>query len=466
MRILILAILLLLPLDDLKKGMDTIKAADIQKHQIYIASDELEGREAGSVGGHKAAMYIVEKLQEFGLEPAGEDGSWFQTFGAGGTAGTIEEANVLRLFKDTTLKTSDDFKLNAGLMPIKGSKIGAVTAQIWFAADDDFKGVKKGEIVAIIDRGDWPAKVDAAAAAGAGAVVIIADELPKDLAWPGDKEITTKIPAVCVAKNVGEAICKAAAKDLAKVRDEKKNFRVARPVKITVAHRGQPGKGSKNLCAIWRGTDEKLKDEYVVVGAHYDHVGYGNAQSSRGGVGKIHNGADDDASGTCTLLDLAQALPEIKPKRSVVCLWFDGEESGLLGSNAWTGRPTLPLSNCVFMIQLDMIGRNDLTKVLVGVEKTNKCPKYEKLAKLLAEAEKRFNLKFDWDGADDLIQRSDHWNFMKNGIPAVFFTSGLHADYHTDKDDVDKINFQKEELIGRIAFFLVHRVANQDGLLK
>jgi len=489
--------------DDLKKGMDTIKAADIQKHQVYIASDELQGRDAGSEGGHKAALYIAEKLQEYGLDPCGDSGTFFQPFGGGGSEGPLDDANLLRLFKDTTLKASEDFKLNAGFMPLKASKSGAVTAAIYFAGYgitapeleyDDFKGLKlKGEIVAVLDgeppstdakwngdkptkHSDWTAKIAAAAAAGAGAIVIIADgDLPKrdDLAWPPDgKDDRTKIPAVAVSKSVGEAICKAAAKDLAKSREEidkalkPRGFRVPKPAKLQVSPKGLPGKGTKNICAIWRGSDEKLKDEYIVIGAHYDHVGLGNAQSSRGGQGKIHNGADDDASGTSTLLDIAQALVEIKPKRSVVCLWFDAEEQGLVGSKEWTGKPTLPIDKCVFMIQLDMIGRNDLTKILIGIEKTAKTPKYDKLAKLMGDTEKRFNLKFDWDGADDLIQRSDHWNFMQRGIPAVFFTGGLHADYHTDKDDVDKINFQKEELIGRIAFFLVHTVANQAGPLK
>lgn len=490
---------LLFQSDDFKKGVDTIKAADIQKHQVYIASDDLAGRDAGSDGGHKAALYIAEKCQEYGLEPAGESGTWFQPFGGGGSEGAIEDANLLKIFKDTTLKAADEFKLNAGFMPLKVSKAGAVSGQIIVAGFgitapendyDDYKGLKlKGEIAVVMDGkipsadpkwtdekaakyGEWAHKIEAATAAGAGAVVIVAgDELPKrdDLAWPGDKEPGTKIPAVVVTKAVGAAICKAGSKDLAKVREEiatagkPRSFRVTKPAKLQVSHRGLPGKGTKNICAIWRGSDEKLRDEYIVIGAHYDHVGMGE-QGSRGGQGKVHNGADDDASGTCALLDIAQALPQIKPKRSVVCLWFDAEEKGLVGSREWTGKPTLPIDKCVFMIQLDMIGRNETTKILAGVEKTAKTPKYDKLAKLMGQAEAKFGLKFDWDGADELIQRSDHWNFMTKGIPAVFFTGGLHADYHTDKDDVEKINFAKEELIARIAFWLMHKVANGEVL--
>lgn len=510
MRKLLLLLLLVSPKDDLDKGMKTIKAGDIQKHQVYLASDELEGRDSGSDGGHKAAIYITEHLAKCGFRPGASDGGWFQPFGGGGSYGPVDEANYLHFAKDSSWSKYEVYKFNEHVVPFKGSHCGAPKGSVVFAGYgitaaefeyDDYRGLKvKDAIVLVLDHepqekdatsrwngdkptkySDWSHKIEAAVKAGAAALLIVIDpanhpdeKIPKheEIAWPGDKEPKYGIPVVYVSPELGQALAKAAGKDLKAVQAEidkdakPRNFRVPRPAKLSVSMKGYPGKGTKNIVAVWPGTDEKLKDEVVVLGAHYDHVGYGR-QGSNGGSGKIHNGADDNGSGTSTLLDVAEAFKEVKLKRTVVLLWFDAEEKGLVGSKAWCDSPTVPAASIVFMINLDMVGRNDIKKILVGVEKDpQKTPKYPKVVTLLNEAERRFGIAFDMSGADDLIQRSDHWSFMQKGVPAVFFTGGLHGDYHTDRDDVEKINFPKEELIGKIAFFLAHKMANAPGTLK
>lgn len=215
------------------------------------------------------------------------------------------------------------------------------------------------------------------------------------------------------------------------------------------------GKDRRNVAALRRGSS----DEYVVVGAHYDHLG------KKEGV--VHPGADDNASGTSTVLDVAEAVSKSAFSRSVVFLWFDAEENHLEGSFWWTAHPTLPLEKCVAMLNVDMIGRNETTKIFCGVEKgKDKAPVYPKWAALVKDVEAKFGSPFDWNEFDPYIQRSDHWPFMEKGVPALFFTGGLHADYHKPGDTLDKINFEKEERVGRIVLTLLEKVANRKEPLK
>ncbi len=515
-RLAVLALLLAaaasLRADDLDKALKSIRAMDLQKHQMYLASDELEGREAGTDGGHKAALYITEHLQKWGFEPGGEEGGWFQPFGGSITYGDLAEANSLRIYKDRTMKSNEIYKLNDTLMPLRTCKAGSAVGDIVFAGYgitapehdyDDYKGLKvKDAIVMVLDHepqekdaaskwngdkptkySEWDHKITNAQKNGAAAVMIAMDPvnhaergLPKfeDLQWPADRKLAKyDLPVVYLSMDAADAVAKAASKSLKQLQQEidkdlkPKSFRVTRPSKLSVAYKGAPGKGQKNIIGVWRGTDEKLRDEYVVIGAHYDHVGYGRFGSNGGKAGQIHNGADDNASGTCTLLEVAEAVSQIKAKRSIIVMWFDAEEKGLVGSKAWCDRPTVGIDKVVGMLNLDMVGRNDAKDIKVGVEGGDS-PKFAKLVQLMRDAEKTFQMRFDWDYVHDqqLMQRSDHWSFMEKGVPATFFTGGLHADYHTERDDPEKINYPKEELIGKIAFWMAHRMATMDGTLK
>ena len=298
--------------DDPDKARESIRAADIRRHQAVLSTDAMKGREAGSKEGHQAALYIVKEARKLRLKPAGVARSYFQPFG-------------------------------------------------------------------------------------------------------GEKR---------------------------------------RPGAV----------GRKNLVARWPGRDRARREEYVVVGAHYDHVGLGykgsNTQAG-GKAGEVHNGADDNASGASVLLDLAQAVTRAKFSRSVVFIWFDAEEQGLAGSKAWTANPTLDLEKCVAMINCDMIGRNETRKIYAGVDRDKegkaRFPKWEAAAR---DVEKAYGLEFDWKWFQPHIKRSDHWPFMEKGVPAIFFTGGLHADYHTHRDDLEKINFEKEELVGRVLFTLLRKAAD------
>lgn len=215
------------------------------------------------------------------------------------------------------------------------------------------------------------------------------------------------------------------------------------------------GEGRRNVAAFRAGS----VDEVVVVGAHYDHLG------TQGG--KVMPGADDNASGTSTVLDVAEAVSKAKFPRGVLFIWFDGEENQLEGSRWWTSHPTIPIAKVVAMVNVDMIGRNETAKLYCGVEKdTSKQPRYPRLAEELRGVESKYGPAFDWTEFDPYIKRSDHWPFMEKGVPALFFTGGLHADYHQAGDTLEKINFEKEERVGRIVVALVERLATRTESLK
>jgi len=199
----------------------------------------------------------------------------------------------------------------------------------------------------------------------------------------------------------------------------------------------------ENVAGFWPGSDPLLKDEVIILSAHYDHVGVDDE-------GRIFNGADDNASGSCGLLAVAEALRAYGPmKRSVLLLWVSGEEKGLLGSAAWTKKPTLAEGyRPVCDINIDMIGRNAPGKLMLTPSKALK--EYNGLARLAESlgAEEGFPVM---ESADEYWQRSDHMNFAENlGIPVAFLFSDVHEDYHKPTDDADKIDCDKIRRVVRL----------------
>ncbi len=231
---------------------------------------------------------------------------------------------------------------------------------------------------------------------------------------------------------------------------------------------------TQNVVAVWQGSDKKLMDEYVAFGAHYDHIGIRN-EPIKGD--SINNGADDDGSGTVGLLSMAEAFSHgPKPKRSILFVWHMGEEKGLWGSRYFVENPTVPLSNIVTQLNIDMIGRskpdtgavsknddysssnevfsigsNMMSSELGKLNESNNATLYNM----------KLNFKFD-DPADPnrLFYRSDHYNYAKSGIPIVFYFDGLHEDYHRVSDEVSKIDFEKLMKVTKTVYSLGWKIAN------
>jgi hypothetical protein len=212
----------------------------------------------------------------------------------------------------------------------------------------------------------------------------------------------------------------------------------------------------RNLLAVLEGSDPALKQEYVLVGAHYDHVGLGTSRNSRGPWGRIHNGADDNASGVSGVLETAQAftLLDRPPKRSILFAFWDGEEKGLLGSKHWVSQPTVPLGAVSLVFNADMIGR--LREETLHVYGTRTAPG---MRRWLCENNQLTDLRLDFSW--ELKAHSDHHPFVERGIPAVMLHTGLHDDWHRPSDDADKINHEGLSATTRLLFSLVLDAANQ-----
>ena len=235
---------------------------------------------------------------------------------------------------------------------------------------------------------------------------------------------------------------------------------------------------TQNVVGVLEGKDSKLRQEYVALGAHYDHVGASGASGCRPvGEDSICNGADDDGSGTTGLLAMAEAFSKgPRPKRSILFVWHTGEEKGLWGSDYFTRYPTVPLNQIVAQLNIDMIGRskqagdtNPANKMLSGPDEIYVIGSRMMSTELgeLTEAVNRaylnldFNFHYDKPGDPErLFTRSDHYNYARKGIPIVFFFDGVHEDYHKPSDSPDKIDYEKMTKVTRTVFLLASELAN------
>ncbi len=245
--------------------------------------------------------------------------------------------------------------------------------------------------------------------------------------------------------------------------------------------RGNEGEvDSENVIAIIEGTEKP--EEYLILTAHLDHVGYGRTGSRlrKSYIGevkdRIHNGADDDGSGTVAMLEIAQAFKQASkkgkgPKRSIIFLHVTGEEKGLLGSAYYSDNPIYPLSNTVANLNLDMIGRIDPTRkgdkreyiYIIGSDHDSQdlheISEQTNLQTVNLDLDYRYNAK---DDPQRFYYRSDHYNFAKKGIPIIFYFSGTHEDYHLPSDTPDKINYDLLELRSKLIFYTAWNIANRD----
>ena len=213
-----------------------------------------------------------------------------------------------------------------------------------------------------------------------------------------------------------------------------------------------------NVVAILRGSDPALRDTYVVFSAHMDHIGVGTADATGD---SIHNGADDDASGTSALVEVAEAFASLSeaPRRSLVFLAVSGEEKGLLGSRWFTDHPTIPLDRMIANINVDMIGRNAPDSIVaIGQEYSSLGPLLERVAG--EHPELGLTVSRDLWPEERFFFRSDHFNFARHEIPALFFFAGTHEDYHRPSDEVEKIDGEKAARVARLVFHVARAIAD------
>ena len=492
----------------------TITAADLSKHLNVIASDEYEGRDTGEKGQKMAAEYIANQFKADGLTGPVKGGNnpYYQTFELEKTS--WEEGYVTIDGKRFTFLT--DFYVQGD--PAYSTEQTLETVFAGYGIEDsaytDYANLDVTGKVVLIYVGeptrqgksiitqsnkpsawstDWKKKSTVAAQKGAVAVVLISSRMGQDefnqyvarikgvaehatVKFPKEKTEAPEVPGIFVGPEMGGRLLNTTARNLMNYHSQVSRagkpiaspFKPVRTIQVKLARKREP-LPTENVLGYIEGTDKKA--ELVVVTAHYDHVGVQD--------GKVYNGADDDGSGTVTVLELAQAFAQAKkdgfgPRRSMLFMTVTGEEKGLLGSEYYTEHPVFPLENTVADLNIDMIGRldeehaNDKNYVyVIGSDKLS-----SELHAIGEAANKQYTqLKLDYrfndpEDPNRFYYRSDHYNFAKHNIPVAFYFNGVHEDYHKDTDEVSKILFDKMEKIGRLVFHTAWELANRDERIK
>jgi len=462
-----------------------ITAGELADHVDYLAGDALEGRGTGSEGERLAARYLIEKFEAAGLEPGSAEGTFLQPFTVAGRASLAGEPEVALEVGPWSrgLKAGEDFS------PFGFSASGEVDAPLVFAGYgvtdpergyDDYAGLDvEGKAVLVLrheprekegigEHSTFVRKAKNAAERGAVALLVVTDPrhhagddslLPFGSGGGGDAE---GLVALHVRQSLVASLFELAGADLKAVQTAIDEDLAPRRVDLDARLRGRleierPTLHPKNVVAKLPGRDPELADEVLVIGAHYDHLGRGHAGSSLDphGDGEIHNGADDNASGTAGLIELAQAFAEDRPRRTVYFVAFSGEEMGLLGSQHFVEHPPIDRERIVAMINLDMIGRLRDESLEVGGVGTS--PGFDALVTGAAEAE---GLRLSKNASG--YGPSDHASFYGAGIPVLFFFTGLHEVYHRPGDDPDTVNHDGMRRVLRTAFTCAEALANAD----
>lgn len=453
--------------------IEQIDQNDIYKHLSFLASDELKGRGTGTPENDRAAEYIAKYFSTIGLTPKGSSG-YFQKFKVTTDLELLKNNSLIVNVNNETIQ----FELKKDFQPTGFSANGTIEGDLVFAgygieAEDlgynDYADIDVKDKIVLIMRyspdGEKPDtkfgfkvqsnfKVTIAKSKGAKGVILFTGpntlENDKLISFiPDPSAMNAGIPVVSISTNKAIEIFEKAGRNLLEIQkqmdttQQSKSFAFENArVKLQVELKPIV-KETRNVIALLEGNDPVLKDEVVVVGAHYDHLGMGG----RGSLAstkepQIHNGADDNASGTSGLLELAEFFASKKSelKRSILFIAFSGEELGLLGSKFFVENPTIPLDKIVAMINMDMIGR--LTENKLTIYGTGTSPRWKQLLNRLNS-----DSTFKYNFIDGGFGPSDHSSFYGKNIPVLFFFTGTHQDYHKPSDDFDKINYKGMESI-------------------
>lgn len=465
-----------------------------------LASDEFEGRETGKKGQKMAAEYIANQFRDAGIPPYKEN-TYYQEFFLNVILPKPAEVFIDR----KRYENNKDYYTYPEQVEqhIEADSVKFLGYGIQDLAYNDYEGVDVKNKVVMILSGEpyskdslslitgkktkslWStynkAKVEKARENQVRALLIVVDDVEKDvsinkrrLESSGMKlELSDEgMFIIYISKQMANDILKKSTTDTFQQKISTTQKPQSTGVKtnfvINIKNAVQQV-SSENVLGYVEGSD--LKDELVVVSAHYDHLGM---------IGNIvFNGADDDGSGTVAVIELAKTFEKAKregygPRRSMLFMTVSGEEKGLLGSAYYVKNPVYPLKNTVCDLNIDMIGRIDPKHennsnyiYLIGSDKLS-----SQLHNISENTNKTYsNLELDYTFNDEndknrFYYRSDHYNFAKNGIPVIFYFNGVHADYHKATDKVEKINFDKMEKISRLIFFTAWELANRNERIK
>jgi aminopeptidase YwaD len=468
----------------------------VKTHARFLASEKLTGRGIDTPGISFARNYIAGEFTRLGLQPGGDNGSYLQSF---------EVAAGVRVKHPTslTLDNQPALTLNQDWTPLGFSASKKVEGPVVFAGYgitakdygyDDYQGIDANGKLVIVLRYEPPpnddkspfrkypnysvnatlrTKANNARDHGAVGMILV------DLHHQGDsrRELIsthnsfsrggTSVVAAQAGRVSIEKWLESHGVSLTKLRD--KIDQEGKPASMEVpggnasleVNLEEIRQSTENVVAVLPGSDPRLKSESVVIGAHYDHIGYGHYGTRNSSTeGQVHHGADDNASGTAVLLDIARRLSgsDIKPARTIVFAAFSAEELGLFGSRHYVNQPPLPLSSTKAMINLDMVGR--LRDGRVTVFGTRSAQEFGAIVKSAAT---ELGLEIS---ESDGIGRSDHMSFYGKKIPALHFFTGVHSDYHAPGDTWDKLNVEGMVKISELVLATIRSLANTNAPLN
>lgn len=453
------------------QAVATITTKDVKARVEFLASDELKGRDTPSPGLETAAKYIADQFATLSLKPAGDSGTFIQRWPY-----SARKINPANLKAELHGKTHHTLTLGQDYFLVPAPSVDSLVGDIVYAgvagATSQPNPALAGRIAVFYAPGgemspEWQRVIQTAVVVGfssqvRGVIFILDPEFDADDVANVATNLgsaTAPLPILGVRNDVARAWLTGSDLDLsvaASTPAEPKPVAGA-SVRILTAMTGSTSR-PPNVVAILEGSDPTLKDTYVVFSAHMDHVGVGRPNQKGD---SIYNGADDDASGTTAIIEVAEAFASMpqRPKRSLIFLTVSGEEKGLFGSKYFVENPPVPVEKMVANINIDMIGRNAPdTTVAIGQDYSSLGGTLQ--AVVTAHPELKLLVAQDLWPEEKLFFRSDHFNFAMKKIPALFFTSGLHADYHQPSDEADTIDNDKLARTAQLVFWLGHEIAN------
>jgi hypothetical protein len=459
----------------LSKAAGTITARDVARRIGIIADDSMMGRDTPSRGLDLTAQYVADQFRKFGLRPGGDDGSWLQRYPITRRRLDLEHSAVIFAVGDRmdSAGFATTARYDGGPVPeqsISGPAVlvgGAQTAEsageialrdkvVLYVPPEAADPAVVQQVLRVLYLAGPKALVSLSGADSASFGASVPQRAPERvvIGLATGRPVLLEVRADAVPNALS-----AAGADLGAVRSATTPlFRELPDLRVTVDMKDSitSSLSAPNTVGILEGSDPVLKNEYLVYSAHMDHIGI-----SPGRPDSINNGADDDASGTVGVIELAEAFSRsaARPKRSIIFLTVSGEEQGLWGSNFFTSQSPVPIDRIVADINIDMIGRNwPDTIVAIGKEHSDLGATLNRVN--AAHPELGMTAIDDRWPEERFYFRSDHYNFARKGIPILFFFNGVHEDYHEVTDSPDKINSDKEARILRLLFYLGQEIAN------
>ena len=477
----------------------TISASDIRAHIGFLADDVLEGRETGERGQKVAAAYIQAHFKRLGLLPGNkEENSYQQTYYVNRT--TLKKGKCF--IGSKTFNYGSDYVNDRSPLPdeLSGELVFAGYG-ISSEGYDNLEGVDLKDKIAVVLAGSperikgskldmlksWRSRKDGIEDAGAKAMVmIVPDSMYSTFRRNARKtsfEVSisrgSRMPGIYLSQGMGKYLLKQMKGKPQKLMSTLRT--VANPPSLKasqvsfrmVSEVDRKSVPAENVLGLLEGTDKM--EEVIVLTAHYDHIGMSRK-------GEVNNGADDDGSGTATIMELAEAFVMAakagnRPRRSLLFMTVSGEEKGLWGSDIYTQHPIFPLEQTIANLNIDMIGRID-KKYAQREDSTNYVyiigsDKLSTDLHFISEGvnQQKTNLTLDYTYNDEndpnrFYYRSDHYNFARRGVPVIFYFTGVHKDYHRPTDDIEKIRYEKTAKIGKLIFHTAWELANRAERIK